>query len=160
MLTYISRRFADAADPTAIQTNSQALKQAKNILSACPTDKYLIATQPGVSAADLRGPAGCTMPNLCQAAEDPRVQGKLVISEVVGEINSSELISYIESACAAKGKQVSIIELALGSTSRDDNAGLLAENGAYSNTEGSQGRFFNTFIRSGLEGGYRNCHSG
>jgi hypothetical protein len=128
VLTSILCSFADATDSTSIQTSSQALKQAKNILSTCATNRYLIATQPGVSAADLRGPAGCTMPNLCQAAEDSRVQGKLVISEVVGDISSSELTSYIESACAAKGKQVIITELALGSTSRDDHAESLAEN--------------------------------
>lgn len=122
--------FPDAAESAAIQTSSQVLKHTKDVLAECSTDRYLVASQPGVNAADLLRPnQGCSMRHLCQAVEDTRIKGKYTVSEVVGDMSNAGLASYIKTACAKKGKDVVVDELDLASPSTDDRLGALAQNG-------------------------------
>jgi hypothetical protein len=114
-----------------IQTSSEVLKYSKDVLSACPTDRYLVITQPGVNSVDLNpsDTSACAIPHLCQAAQDSRIQGEFTVAEVVGDVASSCMADYIKTACAQKDKKVIVDEVSLASLSNDDRAGALVENG-------------------------------
>ncbi|KAH6606322.1 er big1 [Trichoderma cornu-damae] len=123
--------FAKALSADQIQSSSSVLSYTKDVLSVCPTDRYLIVSQPGLNAADLRGSNGCAMPHLCQAVEDRRVNGKAIVSEVIGDLSDADLSDYIKSVCAKKDKTVTVDEVHLTALSLEDKAGSFSAN-AYS----------------------------
>ncbi|KAK5993174.1 hypothetical protein PT974_06602 [Cladobotryum mycophilum] len=120
--------FPNALNANQIQSSSQVLKYTKDILSECPTDRYLVVSQPGLRAADLRHPNDCALPHFCRAVQDSRVRGKYTVSEVIGELTDAGLSDHIKTACAKKGKTVKVDELRLASLSADDRVGSLSEN--------------------------------
>lgn len=95
-------------------------------MQSCPTDRYLIVNQPGVTAADFRGPKGCGIPSLCSAVEDSRNKGKFVVPEVIGDASFAGISETIKEACGSKA--VTVEELVLTSLPSDDRAGALSEN--------------------------------
>ncbi|KAL3957901.1 hypothetical protein ACCO45_008479 [Purpureocillium lilacinum] len=113
-----------------IQTSSEVLKHTKSVLAECPTDRYLVVTQPGVHAADLRRDDGCAMPHLCRAVDDSRIKSRYTVSEVVGSVTGAGVAEYIRSSCAEKKKTVTVNEVALGSLVGKDRAGALSHNDA------------------------------
>lgn len=120
-------KFDEQPSSLQIQTSSQALENLRDVLSSCPTDRYLLVSQPGVNALELRGPNGCSMPHLCRAVGDSRIQGKFVVSEVIGSMSKTGLVDHIRKACLEQGKDISVDEIALGPL-KSDRAGSLADN--------------------------------
>lgn len=70
------------------------------------------------------------MRHLCNAVEDSRIQGTYTVPEVLGQASDAGIASHIKVACAGKGKDVVVDELALASPSTDDRLAALTENGA------------------------------
>lgn len=112
-----------------MQTSSEALTSTRAILSACPTDRYLVIIQPGVHTADLGRETDCSMTRLCRAAKDPRIKSWYTVSEVVGDVAGADMSSYIKSACAKKNRAVTVDEVALTSPASGDKTLTLAGNG-------------------------------
>uniref|UniRef100_A0A0L0NHJ4 Protein BIG1 n=1 Tax=Tolypocladium ophioglossoides (strain CBS 100239) TaxID=1163406 RepID=A0A0L0NHJ4_TOLOC len=123
-------KFQDASNHDQIQTSSEVLRHTKEILATCLTDRYLVVTQPGVHAADLRRADGCSMPHLCRAVEDPRVRSRYTVSEVVGDVTNSGMAEHIKAACTKKKKAVTVEEIGLASLPSQDRASTLSENDA------------------------------
>ncbi|UNI19155.1 hypothetical protein JDV02_005364 [Purpureocillium takamizusanense] len=123
-------KLRGASNNNQIQTNSEVLKHTKSVLAECPTDRYLVVTQPGVHAADLRRDEGCAMPHLCWAVDDSRVKSRYTVSEVVGSVAGSGIAEYIRSSCADKKKVVTVDEVALASLVGKNRAGALSSNDA------------------------------
>ncbi|EHK50513.1 hypothetical protein TRIATDRAFT_232811 [Trichoderma atroviride IMI 206040] len=121
--------FAKAPSANQIQSSSSVLSFAKDVLSTCPTDRYLIVSQPGLNAADLRRSTGCAMPHLCQAVEDSRINGKAIVSEVVGDLAGANLSEFIKSACAKKDKTVTVDDVRLAALSVEDRTRSFSDNG-------------------------------
>lgn len=69
------------------------------------------------------------MPHLCQAVEDSRVNGKAIVSEVVGDLAGADLSEYIKSACAEKDKTVTVDEIRLAALSVEDRPRSFSDNG-------------------------------
>ncbi|KAJ6438687.1 ER protein BIG1 [Purpureocillium lavendulum] len=113
-----------------IQTSPEVLKHTRDVLSGCPTDRYLLVIQPGVHAADLSRENGCAMPHLCRAVEDSRIKSRYTVSEVVGSVTGAGIADYIRSSCAQKTKAVSVDEVTLASLAGKDRAGALSGNDA------------------------------
>ncbi|KAG5929405.1 hypothetical protein E4U42_005977 [Claviceps africana] len=107
-----------------IETSSEAITFTKHFLEKCPTDQYLIITQPGVNAADFWTRDGCAMPHLCQAAKDVRVQGTYTVAEVVGDVTTAGFVQHIKASCERKGKEAKIIERPLESFSGERGQAL------------------------------------
>ncbi|KAG5979865.1 hypothetical protein E4U55_004699 [Claviceps digitariae] len=122
----LSTSKIDQSSVNQLQTSSEAVTFTKNFLSECPTDQYLIITQPGVNAADFWTRDGCAMPHLCQAVKDARVQGKYTVAEVVGDVTASGFVQHIKTSCGKKGKEAKIIERPLDSLSEDRGQALSA----------------------------------
>ncbi|KAH6892020.1 BIG/ATPase V1 complex, subunit S1 [Thelonectria olida] len=116
-------KFPDAPAPDRFQTSSRAIENAKNILSECPTDRYLIVAHPGVKSFDLvnRGGdcAGSSMRNLCHLVENSPLEGKYVVTEVIGEMTKDGLASFVKKACTQKNKDVTVEEVTLPPVTSD-----------------------------------------
>ncbi|KAK0636289.1 BIG/ATPase V1 complex, subunit S1 [Bombardia bombarda] len=92
-----------------LQTSSQVLAAAKQLLASCPTERYVLVSEPNVHAADIRdGAAGansrCQMPSLCRAVASEATRGRFSVAEVIGQVSSGPLKEYVQEACAKKGK--------------------------------------------------------
>jgi hypothetical protein len=114
-----------------LQTSSQVLDSLKDFLSSCPTERYLLASQPNAHATDIRGCSGT--PHLCRAISNEKIRGQLSVSEVVGLIDVDALGDSIKRACANQNKVAEVHETKLaplpaGQRRKDvleDNGGLM-----------------------------------
>ncbi|KAJ3522515.1 hypothetical protein NM208_g12826 [Fusarium decemcellulare] len=105
LVMFSTSQFPDAPSTNTVQTRSQALEQAKDLLSSCPTDNYLLVSQEGINAADLRQMK--SVPYLYSAIKRDEIHGKFIVPEVVGEsIEKEEIKDYIRTACSQQGKNV------------------------------------------------------
>lgn len=121
-------RLHGQPNPHQMQSSSEAVQYTKEFLRECPTDEYLIVTQPGVNAADLRQSEGCAMPHLCKAIDDSRVRGKYIVAEVIGNITDADFQDHIKSSCARKGRTAKVVRAPLELLS-GSRAKSLAKNG-------------------------------
>ncbi|KAJ6787560.1 hypothetical protein PWT90_00643 [Aphanocladium album] len=118
-----------SADTKQLQTSSDVLTNTKDILSRCPTDHYVFATQPGMIAADIHHNEGLDMPSLHHSVTlDERIQGKYIVSEVVGDIMDSNLVKFVKTACSQHGKQAVVELVSLGQLPQEDRAEALLVN--------------------------------
>jgi len=122
------RRLTRDGNVAQIQTDSQVLGSIKEFLSSCPTERYLLASQPNVHAADLRGCS--STPHLCRALSDETVSGQFRVAEVVGKIDIDSLTSLVKKACADRSIAVDVRELKLSPLPRQQSrAEVLSDNG-------------------------------
>ncbi|QUC18944.1 uncharacterized protein UV8b_03185 [Ustilaginoidea virens] len=111
-----------------LQTSSEVAKFTKDFLGGCPTDRYLIVTQPGLRATDLGQADGCSMPHLCRIVQDAHVKGQYSVAEVVGDVTGARYTEHIRAACSEKGKVASVIQVPLEPLSPDSRAQILGRN--------------------------------
>ncbi|KAF6812901.1 ER protein big1 [Colletotrichum sojae] len=90
------------SNPAQLQTDSQALSSVKGLLSSCPTDRYLIISQPNANAADIRSGSDCRIPTLCQAISGKDVRSVYSVAEVVGEVNIDAVEEHIRKSCSSR----------------------------------------------------------
>ncbi|EJP63877.1 Protein big1 [Beauveria bassiana] len=116
-------------DSKQLQTSSDVLRTTKDILSRCPTERYVFATQPGMTASDLQRNEGSNMPLFHHSVTlDSRIQGKYIVSEVVGDIRDGNLINFVKTACSQYGKQAVIEQVSLGQLPLENRADALLVN--------------------------------
>jgi len=105
LVMFSTSKFSDATSNNQIQTRSQALEQIKDLLTSCPTDNYVLIAQEGANAADIRRTYAKS--NLHQAIARKEIQGKFIVSEVVGEsIDADAIQDYIQTVCYEQAKKV------------------------------------------------------
>ncbi len=93
------RRFPASSNDAQLQTSANVVTSAKEILSSCPTDRYLLVSVPNIHASDIRDASRCKMPNLCRAVSTEKTRGQLSVAEVIGQVSMDELADYIKSKC-------------------------------------------------------------
>lgn len=71
-------------------------------LKKCPSDVYVMISQPGVNAVDFQDPFSA--PHLQQKlmGEDERIRSSLIVSEVVGRFDSANLTKIVQDRCGAR----------------------------------------------------------
>ncbi|RDA89936.1 hypothetical protein CP533_3301 [Ophiocordyceps camponoti-saundersi (nom. inval.)] len=126
LLLFSTAKFHDAVNRNQYQTTSEALKFVRDVLATCSTDRYLVASQPGIRASDFRA-GECAMPSLCRAVARPRIQSDFSVAEVIGNTEYAGLAQYIESECTKKGKSVIVDEVRLPPLGQNDRAGDLSK---------------------------------
>lgn len=132
-------RLESTTDTKQFQSAPEVLQNTRLLLNSCPTEKYFLVNQRGMTTADLRRTTFDTsaLPSLTRIANDVRTRGKYVISEVVGsiqdmdEVGDTGLVEFIRDACALQGKDVEVDSLDLSSLPRDSWASALAQNGMF-----------------------------
>lgn len=105
---------APSASQSQLQSYSTVVDAVSDYLASCPTDNYLIVSQPGISASDLSisGSATNNAGHLRHVVSDERWNAKQMVSEVVGLPANAvdKLASTIQSSCEAMKKKVVIVE--------------------------------------------------
>ena len=84
----------------------------KRLLATCPTENYLLITQPGLNIKDLQQTSrqSAITTQLKKIFSDDRVKGRYSVSELIGQISSDNLFAYIDAACNKAGQDVNIQE--------------------------------------------------
>ncbi|KAI8965669.1 BIG1-domain-containing protein [Daldinia sp. FL1419] len=85
------------ADGKLIQSNSEAFATLQQLLKGCPTDRYLIVSQPNLNRAKLVGDA---VPNLLRYND--KAQSRYSLPEVIGELNTDDVVAYVKKSCKGK----------------------------------------------------------
>ncbi|KAL9117068.1 MAG: hypothetical protein Q9187_006396 [Circinaria calcarea] len=72
-----------------------------SVLEKCPSDVYVIVSQPGVSAVDYK--AKLSSPHLQRwiSGEDSRIRSSFTVTDVLGEIDTPALVRTLEERCGA-----------------------------------------------------------
>ncbi|KAI0600507.1 BIG/ATPase V1 complex, subunit S1 [Biscogniauxia sp. FL1348] len=95
-----------------LQSSAHVLSSTKQILSSCPTDRYVLVSQPGLNAArHLRSPDA--VPRLSTALD--AAASRYTVAEVVGNdddgLNLRHIAQYIRETCGVPASAVDEIEL-------------------------------------------------
>ncbi|KAH6648886.1 BIG/ATPase V1 complex, subunit S1 [Truncatella angustata] len=94
-----------------LHANSSVLKAAGDFLSSCPTQRYLLVSQPNLNIQHLGSSSAA--PKLQAALSSRKVQGRMTISEMSGVADIQKLESAIRESCQAAGKTPSVDTLNL-----------------------------------------------
>lgn len=114
-ILFSTAKLASAPSNAQLQTSTKVIEAAQEILSSCPTKRYVFVSQPNIHAADIRDKdSGCALPNLCDAVSSQKTQGRFSVAEVIGQVSTKSLSEYVNEACSKKGvvAQVDRVELA------------------------------------------------
>lgn len=95
----LSSPSSQAASTRQLQTEAEVIATAKSYLSECPSDAYVVVSQPSVSQADYSN--ANAVPHLRQMMAAKATQTKVSIAEVVGNLEADDLQSYLQSQCGA-----------------------------------------------------------
>lgn len=113
------------------------IETAKDVLSGCPTDRYLIVSIPNLHAADIRDASHFKLPNLQRAIGEKNLRADFTIAEVIGQVSTTPLQEHIQTTCQAKGRQskVEMVELkhlpSLDLKNAEKRVEILADNGMF-----------------------------
>ena len=101
----VSTSFANL---TRLQLSSPQISSASSLvrtltaqLDKCPSDNYVIVEQPGVNVADYN--SRFAAPHLKQktSGKDKGIQSSLTVADVIGEIDTDEIVRAIQERCGA-----------------------------------------------------------
>ncbi|KKA27824.1 hypothetical protein TD95_003922 [Thielaviopsis punctulata] len=111
-----------------LQSNTHVLKTAKNLLASCPTDKYVVVSQPSLHSKDLESSA--SSPTLYSIVQGDAIRSTFSVAGMYGEIASEDLLAFIRKACAARYEKgdISISSLPLPTLPVENRAVVLREN--------------------------------
>ncbi|KAI1075228.1 ER protein BIG1 [Whalleya microplaca] len=121
-LLFSTSKLSTPASQEQLQSSSQALSSAKQLLSSCPTERYLVISQPNLNAAYLSSKDA--VPKLRQSLD--KAASRFSVAEVAGELDLKQIANYIREAC--EGKNPSIDELDLAPIPSADSARTLKQN--------------------------------
>jgi len=114
-----------------IQSSTQVLSSVRELLSSCPTERYLLVSQPNLNAAHLADEKAT--PRFRQSLG--KASSQFSVAEVAGDIHLQELSSFINEACIGNNPTITGIELepltvAAGASAlkkNDDELGLVLD---------------------------------
>ncbi|KAI9818203.1 MAG: hypothetical protein M1827_000828 [Pycnora praestabilis] len=84
-----------------LQTASSLTQDIQSSLFECPSDTYIIASQPGVNAADFASRLAAPHLRRRISKEDSDVKSSFSVAEVVGDFGTEELQMMLEQRCRA-----------------------------------------------------------
>ncbi|KAL8692011.1 MAG: hypothetical protein Q9224_004047, partial [Gallowayella concinna] len=70
-------------------------------LSTCPSDTYIIVTQPGVHAEDYSDRYSAPHLRRKVLGEDERVRSTMSVMDVLGDVDAEKIVGMLEERCGA-----------------------------------------------------------
>ena len=70
-------------------------------LEKCPSDNYVIVSQPGVNVADYSNPHSAPHLKQMTSGEDKNIRSSLIITDMMGAIDADEFVRAVEDKCGA-----------------------------------------------------------
>ncbi|KAI1115848.1 ER protein BIG1 [Nemania sp. NC0429] len=107
-----------------LQSSSSVLASTKQLLESCPTNHYLVVSQPNLNAAHLSSKAA--VPKLADSLS--RAASSYSVAEVAGELDVKSIANYIREKCELPRSAVDVIELSPVPSSAAESAKTLKEN--------------------------------
>lgn len=89
-----------ASSPKIVSASSLTQTLASE-LEKCPSDVYVIVSQPGVNAADYKGKLSSPHLRRWISGEDSRIRSSFTVTDVLGEIDTPALVRTLEERCGA-----------------------------------------------------------
>ncbi|KAE8348643.1 BIG/ATPase V1 complex, subunit S1 [Aspergillus coremiiformis] len=99
-----------------LKTAPSLLKDLSLKLSSCPSDYYVIASQPGVHSTDFLTRKSAPRLGAKMTGKDKAIRSTQTVNEVFGVLEAKEIRSIIEKEC---GAQTTVIDGASGSYPSD-----------------------------------------
>jgi hypothetical protein len=97
--TYSRPPNLNEASSRQVQSAADVLRTTKEFLRGCPSDIYVIVSQPNLNVADFS--SSTALPRLQRFVSRNTVKTKIRVSEVIGELSTRDLEDYLESHCGA-----------------------------------------------------------
>ncbi|KAI0397263.1 BIG1-domain-containing protein [Xylariaceae sp. FL0594] len=107
-ILFSTAKLSKPATQDQLQSSSRVIESAKKLLSSCPTDHYLLVSQPNLNAAHLSSPA--TVPNLSKSLN--QAASSYSIAEVAGDVDLKSIAAYIQEKCGLPRSAVEQIAFA------------------------------------------------
>ncbi|PYI10571.1 BIG1-domain-containing protein [Aspergillus sclerotiicarbonarius CBS 121057] len=111
------------ASTSEVLSTSAQLKTAPSILedlstglSGCPSDYYVIASQPGVYSTDFAARKSAPRLGAKMTGKDKAIRSKMIVNEVVGVLEAKEIQKLLEKECGAES---TVIDASSGTYSAD-----------------------------------------
>jgi hypothetical protein len=96
-----SNRIPKGSTPQ-LSSSQSLFNSVKADLSACPSDAYIVVTQPRVGTKDFRDEDSAPfLRRSLEAAKHAKVQTSYSVANVVGEFDADNLQSWLEVKCDA-----------------------------------------------------------
>ncbi|KAL8645413.1 MAG: hypothetical protein Q9226_007318 [Calogaya cf. arnoldii] len=109
----LGNAFTDTS-PLFMFSTSELLTSAPQIASAstvqetiisqfskCPSDTYIIVSQPGVHAEDYSDRYAAPHLRRKVSGEDERIRSTMSVTDVLGQVNAEEIVASVEERCGA-----------------------------------------------------------
>ncbi|KAI0873610.1 ER protein BIG1 [Hypoxylon argillaceum] len=107
-----------------LQSSSKVLESTKQLLSSCPTNHYLLVSQPNLNAGHLNSKAA--VPKLSDSLS--HAASSYSVAEVAGEFDVKSIAAYIRETCELPRSAVDVIELSPVPSSAAESAKTLKQN--------------------------------
>lgn len=104
---FSTAKLSEPASSEQLQSSSQVVRSAKDLLRSCPTTRYLLVSQSNLNVAHLA--AGEAVPNFYQSLE--QAESRFSVAEVAGHLDVKELSNYIREVCDGKSASVDEVDL-------------------------------------------------
>ncbi|KAI1404612.1 BIG1-domain-containing protein [Hypoxylon fuscum] len=95
VILFSSAKLETPASRNQVQSSADVYTSLQQLLTGCPTERYLIVSQPNIHAGDLV--SRDAIPNLGRAIE--KSQFRYTVAEVVGQLDTKTISANIERAC-------------------------------------------------------------
>ncbi|KAI1824642.1 ER protein BIG1 [Xylaria intraflava] len=118
---------AKLSKPTSqdqLQSSSRILESTKQLLSSCPTNHYLLVSQPNLNAGHLSSKA--SVPRLSSSLD--HAASSYSVAEVGGELDVRSIAAYLRETCELSRSAIDVIDLSPVPSSVADSAKTLKEN--------------------------------
>lgn len=102
-LTNSSIHDTSSQSQTLVQTATWLLDDLTQKLGACPSDYYVIASQPGVHSSDYAsGKAAPRLRAKMIPGQDQAVKSRMAVNEVAGVLEASQVRDIVQRNCGAE----------------------------------------------------------
>jgi hypothetical protein len=85
-----------------LKSATSLLDDLSTTLSTCPSDYYVIASQPGVHATDFSARASAPRLAAKLTGQDEAIRSATIINEVAGVLETKQIRNILESGCGAQ----------------------------------------------------------
>ncbi|KAI1319878.1 BIG1-domain-containing protein [Xylariaceae sp. FL0255] len=124
LIVFSTAKLTQPPNQSQLQSSSKVLASTKELLSSCPTDHYLLVSQPNLNAAHLSSKVA--VPKLSESLDS--ATSSYSIAEVLGaELNLKSIGAYIRDTCGLPGYAVDEVELT-AVPAGDESQKVLKEN--------------------------------
>ncbi|KAI0201313.1 ER protein BIG1 [Astrocystis sublimbata] len=114
----------DSISQDQLQSSTKVIEATKQLLASCPTNHYLLVSQPNLNAAHLASKAA--VPELSDSLG--RAASRYSVAEVAGEFDLRSIAAYIRDTCELPRSAVDLIELSPVPSSAAESAKTLTKN--------------------------------